>query len=130
MPREGALPERIVAFAHPVWIRGAANVDVADLAPADAVELLVARADLETANVTEMELLGRDAVRVDLHAPVPMIPVFGGDDGTFRQDTAHDARLVVLSIDAGLLLLISLAATDDLDAAWEDALPIFESIEW
>jgi hypothetical protein len=127
-PAEGVLPERIVAFALPRWIQGSTSIDVAELTPAEAVELLVARSDIETANVTELRIIGRDAVRVDLHAPTPMIPVFGGDDGTFRQDTALDARLVALPLDGQLLVLISSAGSDDLEAAWGVALPIFESI--
>jgi hypothetical protein len=128
-PAEGVLPERVVAFALPRWIQGSTSVDVAELTPAEAVELLVARSDIETANVTNLQVLGRDAVRVDLRAPTPMVPVFGGDDGTYRQDTALDSRLVAVPLDGQLLLLISSAAMDDLEAAWDTALPIFESID-
>lgn len=129
VPTEGVLPERIVGFAHPLQLYGSTIIDAAELSPAEAVQLWVDRTDVETANVTELELLGRDAVRVDLHAPTSSVPLFGGDDGTFRLDSAFDVRAVVVAIDGGLFLATVHAPTADLEAAWQQALPILESID-
>ncbi len=129
VPTEGVLPERMVGFAHPLQVYGSTMIEVADLSPAAAVQLWVDRTDIETANVEALELLGRDAVRVDLHAPVSMLPLFGGDDGIFRLDSAMDVRAVVVAIDGGLLLATVHAPTAELEAAWQEALPILESID-
>lgn len=128
-PGEG-LPTRIVGFAHPLEIHAAGSiVDAAELTPAEAADLWVGRTDIETANVTELALLGGDAVRVDVHAPVPMTPLFGGDDGTFRLDSGFDVRFVVVAVDGGLFLASVHAPAAELEAAWEQALPILESID-
>jgi hypothetical protein len=125
----GVPPERIIGFAHPLQIHGTAVVDAADLIPADAVDLWVERSDIETANRAELELLGGNAERVDVHATAPMLPLFGGDDGTFRLDTSLDVRIVVIAIDDGLFLATVHAPASDLEAAWSQALPILESID-
>lgn len=126
---QGSIPERIVGFAHPLVIHGSTMREAVDLSPAAAVQLWVDRTDIETANVEELELLGRDAIRVDLHAPMPMLALFGGDDGTFRLDSSLDVRVVVVAIDGGLLLATVHAPTAELEAAWLEALPILESID-
>lgn len=123
------LPTRIIGFGHPLEIHGTTIVDVGELTPAEAVDLWVQRTDIETANVTDVDLLGGDAVRVDVHAPVPMLPLFGGDDGIFRLDRAMDVRLVVIEVDGGLFLASVHAPAAELDAAWAQALPILESID-
>ena len=128
-PAAGVLPERIIGFAHPLQIHGTAVVDAADLTPADVADLWVERTDIETANRVELELLGGDAVRVDVHAPVPMLPLFGGDEGTFRLDDAFDVRIVVIAIDDGLFLATVHAPAAELETAWEQALPTLESID-
>jgi hypothetical protein len=128
-PVEGVMPERVVGFAHPLQIHGSAMTDAAGLSPAAAVQLWVDRTDIETANVEELELLGGDAVRVDLHAPVSMLPLFGGDDGIFRLDSALDVRAVVVAIEGGLFLATVHAPAAELEAAWLQALPILESID-
>ena len=129
VPTEGVMPERVVGFAHPLVIHGSTMIEAADLSPAAAVQLWVDRTDIETANVEELDQLGGDAVRVDLHAPVPMLPLFGGDDGTFRLDSALDVRAVVIAIEGGLFLATVHAPTAELEAAWQQALPILESID-
>lgn len=129
VPTEGVLPERIVGFAHPLVIHGSTMIDATDLPPAAAVQLWVDRTDIETANVEALELLGHDAVRVDLHAPRPMLALLGGDGGTFRLDSALDVRAVVVAIDGGLFLATVHAPAAELEAAWQQALPILESID-
>ena len=124
------LPTRIIGFAHPLEIHaGGRIVDVAELTPAEAVDRWVERTDIETANVMELELLGGDAVRVDVHAPASMTPLFGGDDGTFRLDSSFDIRFVIVAVDGGLFLASVHAPAAELEAAWDQALPILESID-
>ena len=129
VPEDG-VPSALVGFAHPDTVQGPdGNVDVAALTPRAAVALLTARIDLETANVEALELLGREAVRVDVHAAIENTPVFGGEDGTFRQGVDHDSRLVFVPIEGGLLLLIVGAPAENLETVWARALPILESIQ-
>jgi hypothetical protein len=125
----GVVPERIIGFGHPLEIHGTTVVEAAGLTPDEAVGLWVERTDIETANVTELVLLGGDAVRVDVHAPTPMLPLFGGDDGTFRLDGSFHVRIVAIAVDGGLFLATVHAPAADLEAAWEQALPVLESID-
>ena len=126
-PAEGVTPERIVGFAHPLQIYDPAAVEVAGLTPAEAVNRWVERTDIAATNVMELELLGGDAVRVDVHSPTSMVPLFSGDDGIFRLDSAYDVRFVVIAVDGGLFLASVHAPAAELEAAWEQALPILES---
>jgi hypothetical protein len=128
-PAAGVTPERIIGFAHPLQIHGTTILDAAELTAPEAVELWVERTDIQTANRAELELLGGDAVRVDVHATAPMLPLFGGDDGTFRLDTSFDVRIVAIAVNDGLFLATVHAPAADLQAAWEQALPTLESID-
>ena len=123
------LPSRILGFAHPWTIEGATPMYAADLTPESAVAALVARDDLVTDDVANLELFGRPSVRVDIHAPEDNTAIFGGADGTFRQGADLDARLVAVPIDAGLLLVLVQATPDDLDAAWDQALEILGTVK-
>lgn len=128
-PAAGVLPERIIGFAHPLQIHGTAILDAADLTPAEVADLWVERTDIETANLEELELLGGEAVRVDVHAPVAMLPLFGGPGGTFRLDEAFDVRIVAIAVGDGLFLATVHAPAADLEAAWEQALPTLKSVD-
>ena len=128
-PAPGVLPERIIGFAHPLQIHGTATVDAAELTPAEVADLWVERTDIQTANLEELDLLGGEAMRVDVHALAAMLPLFGGPGGTFRLDEAFDVRIVVIAIEDGLFLATVHAAAADLEAAWEQALPTLESID-
>ena len=128
-PAVGVTPERIVGFAHPLQIYDPAAVEVAGLTPAEVVDRWVERTDIAATNVIELELLGGDAVRVDVHSPTSMVPLFGGDDGIFRLDSAYDVRFVAIAVDGGLFLASVHAPAAELEAAWEQALPILESID-
>lgn len=128
-PAPGVMPERIIGFAHPVQIHGKGVVAAGELTPAQAINLWVERTDLETANVETLQLLGGEAVRVDVHAAVPMVPLFGGDDGTFRLDGEFDIRITAIAVDGGLFLATVHAPAADLEAAWTDALPLLQSID-
>ena len=122
-------PSRILAFANPDTIQGTTSIPATDLTPEAAVAALTARDDLVTANVAELELLGCESVRVDVHAPVDNTAVFAGEDGTYRQSADLDARLVAVSIDDGLLLVLVVAKPDDLDAAWDQARAILRTVD-
>ena len=123
------LPSRILAFAHPDTIQGPTSIPTTDLTPDAAVAALTGRADLVTRNVMELKLFGRPSARVDVHAPVDNTPVFGGAAGTFRQSADLDTRLVAVPIDDGLLLMLVQATSDDLEAAWAQALGILETVQ-
>jgi hypothetical protein len=129
VPAVGVTPERIIGFAHPLQIHGTAIVDAAELTAAEVAALWVERTDIETANLEEVELLGGEAVRIDVHPPVSMIPLFGGPGGTFRLDAAFDVRIVIVALDDGLFLATVHAPAAELEAAWEQALPTLESID-
>jgi hypothetical protein len=124
------LPNRMVAFAHPTMVRLASgNEPATGLAPADAIAGLAARPDLVTSNQAPLELFGRPSVRIDLHADVSNTTVFGGPVGNFGMGPEREVRLVAMALDSGLLLVLVLAEADDLEAAWEEALRILETIE-
>jgi hypothetical protein len=119
----------MVGFGLPETIRGTERLNAADLTPAEAVEALQARAVLETANVTELELFGRPAVRVDVHAPTDFTELFAGPEGAFQMSSAQDIRLAFVALDERLLIALVQAAGDELEAAWQEALPILVSAD-
>lgn len=123
----GSLPLNMVGFGLPLTIQGATDIPVEELTPAAAVAVLEARTNVETTNVTELELFGRQAVRVDLHAPNDSTPVLAGDNGTFAMSADKDVRLAFIPLDGALLIALVQSAPDNLEAAWAEALPILES---
>jgi hypothetical protein len=122
-------PARWIAWAHPDYVRGAADEAVEDLTPAAAAELLASRDDLTATEPTAFSLDGREGVRLDLHASQPDTVLFGGPDGNFGLEPSTDVRLGFVPIDDGLLLFLVLAAPDELEAAWEEAQPVLDSVE-
>lgn len=120
-------PQSILAFGLPASIRGDTDVPVAGLTPAEAIAQLRARASLGGSNVTERTLFGRLAVSMDLHAAVES-PVFGAAGGTFTIGPELDARFVLVPFEERLLAVIVQGAVGDLEARWQEALPILESV--
>ena len=131
---ESGLPARSLGFALPTTIRGAgagaaANLPVANLAPADALAALAARDDLVASEVTDLELFGRAAAQVDLHAKANNTPIWSGSGGTFGLATARDLRLLAVALDDGGLLLVMIQArANDLEAASEQAFDILDTV--
>ena len=122
-------PVRWIAFGHPGHIRGDDDVPAAGLTPEEAAALLSARRDLTASEVVPYSLADRDGVRLDLHAPEPDTPIFGGPDGAFNLEPSIDIRLGIVPLDDDLLLVFVGAPPGELDAAWDEAQPILDSVD-
>ena len=122
-------PVRWIAFGHPGHIRGNEDVPAESLTPEAAATLLSARDDLTASEAVPFSVAGRDGVRLDLHAPEPNTPIFGGPDGAFNLEPSIDIRLGIVPLDNDLLLVFVGAPPDELDAAWDEAAPILESVD-
>jgi hypothetical protein len=122
-------PVRWIAFGHPDHIRGDEDVPAAGLTPEAAATLLSARGDLTASETVPYTLAGRDGVRLDLHAPEANTPIFGGPDGDFNLEPSIDIRLGIVPLDEDLLLVFVGAPPGELDAAWDEALPILVSVD-
>jgi hypothetical protein len=118
----GGLPSRMIGFGWPEHVRGGdGEVGVAGLTPGAAIDQMTARASITSGNRGPVELLGLAGERIDLHSDLVNNPIFGTADGDFGIQPELDARLAVLPLDDGLLMVAVLAAADDLDAAWQQA---------
>jgi hypothetical protein len=122
-------PIRWIAFGHPGHIRGDEDVAAAGLTPEAAATLLSAREDLTASEAVPFSLAGRDGVRLDLHAPEPDTPIFGGPDGAFNLEPSIDIRLGIVPLDNDLLIVFVGAPPGELDVAWDEVRPILESVE-
>ena len=122
-------PARWIAFGDPQHVRGADDVPDADLTPTEAAALLAERDDLAATEPVPFSLDGRDGVRLDLHAPEANTPIFGGAEGDFGLEPSVDVRLGLAPVDEGLLVVFVAAPADELDAAWEEAQPVLESVD-
>ena len=122
-------PIRWIAFGHPGHIRGDEDVPAAGLTPEAAATLLSSRDDVTAGEAVPFSLAGRDGVRLDLHAPEADTPIFGGPDGAFNLEPSIDIRLGIVPLDDDLLLVFVGAPPGELDAAWDEAQPILESVD-
>lgn len=123
-------PNRMLAFGDPEHIRGNdGEVDDEGLAPDAALDLLAARSSLTTSTRATVELFGLTGARLDIHSATGNNPIFGGAAGNFGLGPELDIRLILLPLDGGLLVVLVSAKTADLDAAWEQALPLLETVE-
>ena len=122
-------PARWIAFGDPDHVRGSEDVPDTDLTPAEAAALLAERDDLTAGEPVPFSLDGREGVRLDLHAAEPNTPIFGGAEGDFGLEPSVDVRLGFVPVDEGLLVVFVAAPADELDAAWEEAQPVLESVD-
>ena len=122
-------PARWIAFGHPEHVRGDKDVPAAGLTPEAAATLLSARDDLTASEAVPFSLAGRDGVRLDLHAQEPNTPIFGGPEGDFGLEPSMDIRIGFVPLDNDLLVVFVGAPSDELDAAWEEAQPVLESVD-
>ncbi len=126
----GSFPTRMLAFGRPENVRGADGaVPVAGLTPAAAIDLMAERSSIVPGERASVELFGLEGQRIDLHSDLGNNPIFGTADGDFGLGPELDVRLAALPFDDGLLIVAILASADDLDAAWEQALTILETVE-
>src|SRR5262245_52588526 len=98
-------PVRWIAFGRPGHISGDEDVPAAGLTPEEAAALFTARDDLTASEVVPYNLAGLDGVRLDLHAPEPNTPIFGGPDGAFNLEPSIDIRLGIVRLEDGLFLM-------------------------
>ena len=122
-------PARWIAFGDPEHVRGSEDVPDTDLTPAEAAALLAERTDLTAGEPVPFSLDGREGVRLDLHAAEPNTRIFGGAEGDFGLEPSVDVRLGFVPVDEGLLVVFVAAPADELDAAWEEAQPVLESVD-
>ena len=128
--RPHQFPNRMVGLGDPDHIRGGDGaVSVTTLTPGAALDLLAPRASLTTSNRAAQELFGLAGARLDLRSATNNNPLFGGEDGDFGLGPELDVRLVLLPLDGRLLAVVVLAEPGDLDAAWDQALPILETVQ-
>ena len=126
----GGFPTRMLAFGWPENVRGGSGVvPVAGLAPGAAIDLMVDRGSVEPGERVPVELFGLTGERVDVHSDLGNNPIFGTADGDFGLGPELDARLVALPLGDGLLMVVVLAPPGELDEAWEQALPMLETVE-
>ena len=126
----GSFPTRMLAFGRPENVRGNEGaVPVAGLTPAAALDLMSERGSVDAGERADIELFGLQGERIDLHSDLGNNPIFGTANGDFGLGPELDARLVALPLDGGLLIVATLAPADDLDDAWEQALPILDTVE-
>ena len=126
----GSFPTRMLAFGRPENVRGAHGaVPVTGLTPAAALDLMAARGSVKPGERAAVELFGLQGERIDLHSDLGNNPIFGTANGDFGLGPELDVRLAALPFDDGLLIVAILASADDLDAAWEQALAILETVE-
>ena len=123
-------PDRWIAWGHPQHVRGTSDQPAAELTPETAAALLVARPELVAGEPEPFSVAGLEGVRVDLHAPEPNTPLFGGPAGDFGLEPAVDARLGIVSVGEELLIVMVLAPATDLETAWTEAQPILDSMEF
>ncbi|HJP89722.1 MAG TPA: hypothetical protein VJ850_11870 [Candidatus Limnocylindrales bacterium] len=122
-------PNRMLGFADPDHFRGSGDIPIASLTPDSALDLLAARASLQTSNRVAQTLFGIDGVRMDVHSGTGSNPLFGNGTDHFGLGPQLDIRLVVLPRDGRLFVVCVLAVTGDLDGAWKQALPILTSVQ-
>jgi hypothetical protein len=122
-------PNRMLGFGDPDHVRGGGgDVDVAGLTPDAAFDILAGRASLKTGNRATQALFGLHGARLDLHSVTSSNPLFGNGSDNFGLGPELDIRLVLLPRDGRLLVVAVLAAPGDLDGAWDQALPILETV--
>jgi hypothetical protein len=126
----GGVPTRMLAFGWPENVRGNDGpVPVAGLTPEAALDLLTDRGSVKPGARADVELFGLEGQRIDLHSDLNNNPIFGTADGDFGLGPELDVRLVALPLDDGLLMVGVLAPADDLEEAWDQALPMLETVE-
>ena len=128
---DDGVPERIIAFGHPMTVRGQDDVPAAGLSTDEVADIYRSRTDLEAGEPQVFRLDDRDGLWLDVLAPSFDTRLFSGpgDDGLgIGPDNA--VRVIIIPMADGELLLVTVHADpDDLSATWEAALPILASVD-
>ncbi len=122
-------PMRWIAFAHPTRIRGETDVPAAGLDAAEIAAVLVEREDVEASEPEPFSVAGVDGLRVDLHARRPDTIIFGGPGGELGMEPSRSARVGIVVVEDEPLLMFVFAPRDELEQAWNEAAPLFDSVE-
>jgi hypothetical protein len=124
------LPNRMLAFADPDYVIGVhGNVSVATLTPRAALDLLAERPDLTVSTREQVELFGLAGERLNVHSATGSNHVFGGAGGDLGIGPELDTRLAFLPLNGRLLGVLVMAEADDLQAAWDLALRILDTVD-
>jgi hypothetical protein len=130
VPHTG-LPTRMLTFGVPGHVRGPdGDVPVQDLTAEAAADLIEQADDRTTSNRMDIELLGLTGVVLDIHSELNNTPIYGGAAGNFGLSPERDVRLAILAHADGFLLVGMLAEAGDLDAAWEHAEGILDTVRF
>ena len=122
-------PSQMVAFGELDHVRGRAGpVNVTGMTPRTALQLLADRADLDAGDIVAQSLIGLDGARADVHADANDTPLLGKGSVELRQGPQLDMRLVLLDGEGGMLMVGVLAPPGGVEAAWEHAQSILETV--
>ncbi|MGI8928951.1 MAG: hypothetical protein ACR2H0_05740 [Candidatus Limnocylindrales bacterium] len=99
------------------------------MTPDEAASLMAGGTGVDAGPTSPFEIDALSGVRLDLHAHGPNTHIFGGPDGDFGLEPNLDARLGIVPVASGLLLVLVLAPPAELEATWAEAQPILASID-
>lgn len=120
-------PSRWLAFGRPEVAYGPDGEEVATADPAAAADAWASREDLVTSQPEPFELDGLAGLRLDIHTSASTT-LFGGARGDLGLQPELDVRVGIVAFAEGLLLVLSFAPPEELDAAWTEAVPIVASV--
>ena len=123
-------PTHWVAWAHPTTIHGDSDEPASELTPRGAADLMSTQLAVDAGPISAFTFGGLSGVQLDLHTEIQRVPLFGGPDGDFQLDSSHDLRAGIVERDGDLLLVLCLAAAQELDTACARAQPILDSVRW
>ncbi len=124
------VPSRWIAFARPNLIHGATDAPAAGLSPQESIATIATLEGLEVSPSTPFEIGGLTGVTSDLHVTGGQVALFGGEAGDFGFNGDLDLRLGIVPFDGTLLLVLVMAPAPELDAAWTEAAPLLDSVEF
>lgn len=123
------LPVRWLAFNHPLSFIGPPETPASSLDVEGAIALLRSRSDLTVGPAQPFVLDGLEGLRVDLHALAANTQVTRGGHGRLGMQPERDARMGVVPLDGGLLVVFLFAPPGELDAGWTEVAPILASVD-
>ena len=96
----------LLGFARPAFVLGAeGEVDADGLVPEEALRTIASIEELEAEPVTPTSIDGRPASELRFRTASDIVPLFGGDDGTFGIEEGTN-RLLAVDVDGTLVLIV------------------------